>query len=187
MDPSSPSLMSVYEGWAGFNTSLVRAVAPRSSEELAYRPAPGMRSAGEIARHLSAGRINWFQRMDPPGLNEVARHVPEWKQWEGNRFVAEDSLPEDGEGLARWLNLTWGMVEETLNEWTVEDLSRTYRHTYFGQTYRVSYQWTIWRIMAHDIYHGGQLTILFGAQEIDLPDLAGQGGHLTEPPLAETP
>lgn len=188
MAESPLSLGSVYEGWEGFNTSLVRAIAPRTPEELAYCPAPSMRSAGGIARHISAGRINWFLRMDPPGGPEVARQVPAWVEDDhGNRYVKEEALPEDAEGLARWLDLTWEMVRKTLDEWTVEDLSKTYRHTYWGQTYLVSYQWTIWRIMAHDIYHGGQLTIYFGAQGIDLPDLAGQGGHLTEPPLAGSP
>lgn len=41
--------------------------------------------------------------------------------------------------------------------------------------------------MAHDIHHGGQLTIMLGAQGIDPPDLSGQGGHIIEPPLADDP
>ena len=53
------SLMSVFKGWDGYQTSLVQAIAPRSREQLIWRPAPHLRSAGEIARHISAGRVDW--------------------------------------------------------------------------------------------------------------------------------
>ena len=42
-------LMTVYKGWDGYQISLVRAIAPLSREQLAYRPASHLRSAGEIA------------------------------------------------------------------------------------------------------------------------------------------
>ena len=76
------------------------------------------------------------------------------------------------------------MVEATLNAWTVGDLTETYRHTYWGKAYEVSRQWTLWRIMAHDIHHGGQLTILLGMQGIEALELIALGGHIIEPPLA---
>ncbi len=38
--------------------------------------------------------------------------------------------------------------------------------------------------MAHDIQHGGQLTVMLGEQSIELPELGYLGGHLTEPSLA---
>ncbi len=77
------------------------------------------------------------------------------------------------------------MVEDTLTAWQVADLAKTYRHTYWGKTYAVSRQWTIWRIMAHDIHHGGQLSVMLATQGIELPELGALGGHLTVPPLAE--
>jgi hypothetical protein len=46
--------------------------------------------------------------------------------------------------------------------------------------FAVTRQWTIWRIMSHDLHHGGELSILLGMQGIDIPDLGDQGGHLTE-------
>lgn len=50
----------------------------------------------------------------------------------------------------------------------------------------LSRQWTIWRIMAHDLHHGGQLAILLGIQGIEIPELGDLGGHLTEPPVVGT-
>ena len=181
------SLLRIFEGWEGFNTSLVRAVEQTPPELFDYRAAPEMRSVGEIVRHLSLGRINWFHRMDAPGSSELVQRVPVWHtDAHGNRYVEESALTTTPSELLEWLNSTWSMIEQTLAEWTVDDLFRTYRHTYWGKTYLVSHQWTIWRIMAHDIYHGGQLTILLGSQGVSLPELADQGGHLTELPLADS-
>ena len=187
MSETATSLRRVFEGWEGYNTSLLRAVEEATPEALAYRPRPEARSVGEVVRHLALGRINWLARMDAPGSAELANRIPEWfTDSVGNRYVVEEAIPADRASLIGWLEATWGMIERTLNAWTVDDLFRTYRHTFMGMTYAVSYQWTIWRIMAHDLHHGGQLTILLGAQGIEPFDLTGLGGHLTEPPLADS-
>jgi uncharacterized damage-inducible protein DinB len=77
------------------------------------------------------------------------------------------------------------MVELTLNTWSVADLATTYRHTWNGDTYAVSRQWTIWRILSHDIHHGGQLSLMLGMQGIEAFELGDLFGHITLPPLAE--
>ena len=69
------SLLTVYKGWDGYQVSLVRAIAPLSREQLAYRPASHLRSAGEIARHISEGRFGWFQRTFGVSSTEAANLV----------------------------------------------------------------------------------------------------------------
>ena len=77
------------------------------------------------------------------------------------------------------------MIAATLHQWSVPDLSRTYRQEYQGKVYQVSYQWVIWRILTHDVHHGGELAVMLGIQGIEIPELGDLFGHLTEPPLAE--
>lgn len=77
------------------------------------------------------------------------------------------------------------MVDRSLRQWTVDDLWRTFEHEYQGTHYRVTYQWVIWRIQAHDIYHRGELAVMLGIQGISIPELGDLGGHLTVSPLAE--
>lgn len=184
---AAPSLSAIWEGWDGYQTSLVHAVAPLTAVQLAWRPAPELRSVGEVARHISLGRITWFRRMGAPGSVAVAEQVPEWGQdSDGNQYVVETAIPitEDAAQLARWLELTWDMIAATLAAWDVADLSQSYRHTWNGQVYEVSRQWTLWRIMAHDIHHGGELSLLLGMQGIEAFELSALGGHITLPPLA---
>ncbi len=176
MTTTSPSLMTVYEGWDGYQLSLVRAVAPLSREQLVWRPAPHLRSAGQIASHIIHGRIGWFQRMGAPGSAELASQVA---------AKSEDAIAENATELVSWLETSWQMIENTLNRWTVADLAQTYLQPYQGKTYAITRQWTIWRILAHDLHHGGELAVTLGTQGIALPELGDLGGHLTELPLAE--
>src|SRR6516165_2504809 len=89
------SLMSVYEGWDGHELALERALAPLTVEQLAYRPAPNLRSAGEIHGHIAMGRVDWFHRMGAPGSAELARQIA---PWEGERANTEDVA-----ALGKWL------------------------------------------------------------------------------------
>ncbi len=175
-------LMEIFSGWDGYQISLVRAVESLSSEILAFRPIADRRSVGELAAHIAFGRIDWFSRMGAAGSSELAEEISLlWGDGRGPEAAIADSSPE----IVRWLNASWHMIENNLRAWTTADLHHTYLQTYTGNTYAVSRQWTIWRIMAHDIHHGGQLSILLSMQRIDPPDLSDNGGHIIEPPLAD--
>lgn len=177
MSPEAYPLKIVYDGWDTYQTSIVHAVAPLTAENLLFRPADYLRSVGEIASHIGIGRVDWFVRMDAPGSAALARQVA----------AIEDraAIDRDAAQIVKWLEASWQMIEQTLASWTVDDLVKTYRHTYYGKTYAISRQWTIWRILAHDLHHGGELAMMLGMQGIAVPELGDLGGHLTEPPLAE--
>jgi uncharacterized damage-inducible protein DinB len=183
----SVPLATLFDGWSGYNTSLVHAITPLTPEQLAWRPAPPLQSIGEVARHISLGRISWFHRMDAPGSAALVERINDWAQdGDGNYDIVEDAvtITEDAESLARWLDATWDMIEATLTTWTIADLTETYRHTWNGQTYAVSRQWTLWRILSHDLHHGGELALLLGLQGIDAFELKDLFGHIVLPPLA---
>lgn len=182
------SLAQAFEGWDGYQLSLVHAIEPLTAPQLAWRPAPHLRSVGELARHISLGRITWFRRMDAPGSDAIVRQISEWSQdSDGNQHVVEEAIAisEDSAQLVRWLEMTWSMIAATLESWSVSDLSITYHHRWNDQLYNVSRQWTLWRIMAHDIHHGGELSLMLGMQGIEAFELGALGGHIILPPLVE--
>ncbi|HEY2472872.1 MAG TPA: DinB family protein [Terracidiphilus sp.] len=179
-------LGSIFEGWNGYQTSILHAIEPLTTEQLLWRPAPGVRSLGEIIRHLSLGRITWLSRMSAAGIEDVCHQVPRWyTDSDGARHVVEDSVGSDeSEALSHWLALSWEPIHRVLEEWTVEDLFRTYRHKFRGTQYIVSNQWTLWRIMSHDLHHGGQIAMMLACQEIPAVELRALGGHVIAPPVA---
>jgi uncharacterized damage-inducible protein DinB len=184
--PPSTSIAFVFDGWGGYQTSLVHAVESLTSEQLAWRPVDHRRSVGELVRHISLGRITWFSRMSGPGLDQAVSGVPRWfTDRDGARHADERSVPLDNaEQAVEWLTLSWKPVRAALDEWSIADLSKTYRHRFQGRDYLISRQWTIWRTMAHDIQHGGQIAMMLAIQGIESLELGKLGGHIVEPPLA---
>jgi uncharacterized damage-inducible protein DinB len=181
-------LISVFEGWGGYRQSITNAVAPLTAEQLNWRPAPEMRSVGELARHIALGSIEWFLRMDAPGSLLAASEITAWNEdFHGNKYIDEKALSITSQAveLTHWLEISGQMINKTLNIWTIADLNKTYRHTWRGDTYAISRQWTLWRIMAHDLHHGGELAILLGMQGLKNFELGDLGGHIIDPPLAE--
>ncbi len=197
MATTAPSLMSIYEGWESHQLALVRAIAPLTPAQLAWRPATHLNSVGELISHIALARLWWFYKMDAPGSSELACEIPSWKgekvnaenptelrRWAEVLEQQETAIAANRTELLRWLEASWQMIETTLTTWTVADLMQTYRHIREGKVYLVSRQWTLWRILSHDLHHGGELAIMLGLQGIEIPDLGDQGGHLTELPLA---
>ena len=132
---------------------------------------------GEIAWHIGDGRVIWFKRLGAPGVDSLFDEMMHRRV--SSAFADSASQIED------WLNRTWSMVEATLALWTVDDLAEAYQHEYHGVTYAVSRQWTIFRILAHDMHHGGQITELLAAQSVFPKELTMFGGHIIDPPVAK--
>lgn len=183
---TSNSLKMVYEGWEGYRQSIIKAVEPLTAEQLEWRPSPHLRSVGELVRHIALGPIDWFRRMEAPGSEKLASQIETWEEdAHGNRYVVEDALAitDQAAELVKWLEASTRMIEQTLQTWTVNDLQKTYRHVWRGNTYAISLQWTLWRIMAHDLHHGGELVLMLGMQGLENFELGDLGGHVVEPPL----
>ena len=188
MPTSGDSLAMVFEGWEGYRQSIVHAVAPLTPEQLMWRPAAHLRSVGELVRHIALGPIAWFLWMGAPGSHELAGRIETWEADPyGNRYVIEAAITIDDQAgkLVEWLDASGKMIADTLRLWTVADLQKTYSHTWNGNTYALPRQWTIFRILAHDLHHGGELAILLGMQGLENFELGYLGGHIVEPSLAD--
>ena len=105
---------------------------------------------------------------------------------EGNRHADENALDicEDADALSAWLDRSWLMIHATLAAWTPDELTVAYLHTWNGRQWAIPRQWTIFRILAHDMHHGGELALTLGQQGIETFELGALGGHIVLPPLA---
>lgn len=64
-------LSQIFEGWDGYQTSLLHAVSPLTRKQLSWRPASDRRSTGELIRHIGLGRITWLSRMGAPDVDMI--------------------------------------------------------------------------------------------------------------------
>jgi uncharacterized damage-inducible protein DinB len=141
MSTSNLPLLQVYEGWDGYQEALVRAVSGLAPEHIAFRPAPHLRSVGEIISHIALGRLDWFHRMGAPGSGQLARRIAPWVgekadteeqtallRWMKATDQHQQAISASAGDLLGWLEATWTLVEQTLRAWTVSDLTQTFRH-----------------------------------------------------------
>jgi uncharacterized damage-inducible protein DinB len=176
--------MTIYDGWAGYQAALVNAVAPLTAEQLAWRGAPHLRSTGSLIVHIVLGRVHWIHNT----LGVESATIDEWLADSTSgpdsdgQYSVDGSVRRNGAALIAGLEASWSMIEGVLSSWTVDDLDRSFQETYGGKTYVVPYRWVLWRVMSHDLHHGGELAFALGMQGISIPDLGDQGGHLTEVP-----
>src|SRR2546421_1321515 len=115
MTTNAHSLMTLYKGWDDNQISLVRAIAPLSREQLAWRPAPHLRSGGEIASHIIGGRIQWVLSILGAGSTDFASRVAAWRP--------EDALEENPAVLVRRLWATRRVIAEALTHSVGADLA----------------------------------------------------------------
>jgi len=182
------SLEFIFDGWQAYQKSIVYAVKPLTPDQLVWRPAENLWSVGELVRHISMGRVVWFLRMGAPGSDKVAGKIEFWEQdSDGNRQIVEEKIDiaDQPDELIHWLELTWEMIENTMKSWKLSGLSKSYQHVWNGQKYAPTRQWTIWRILSHDIHHGGELSLMLGLQGIEAFELSVLFGHTILPPVVK--
>jgi uncharacterized damage-inducible protein DinB len=151
-----PQLVApLYSGWEGYQQRMVQALAPLSSEQLAWSAAPHLRSVDLIARHVVGARARWLRHT----LGEGGDELETLGAWDDDDQPGR-SAAELVEGLGR----TWDVIAAALARWTVSDLEVSFpnRNPYPGEPEAFSRQWVIWHLIEHDLHHGGEISLVLG-------------------------
>jgi uncharacterized damage-inducible protein DinB len=155
------SLLSFYKGWDSYQDLLIKAVAPLSSEELALRAAPHLRSVGENVAHIISGRVSNFLV-----LGEARDGMAPLETWD-----VQGAPPRSATELVSGLESTWQMIQMALIRWTPADLEDIFVDGQGEDAPRFTRQAIIWSTIKHDLHHGGEISLTLGAHHIDALDL----------------
>ena len=150
---TSPVLDAIFQGWNVYQEQLIVVLRPLSSEQFAIRVAPNLRSVGEIAAHISAGRASWFSWI----LNEGGDEIAAIAQWD-----RQDKSVRASADLVLGLEVTWAMMQNALSHWTPADLVAPIVVPSVGPEHPISRAWILWHLLEHDLHHGGELTQTLG-------------------------
>jgi uncharacterized damage-inducible protein DinB len=151
-----PSVLApLYKGWDVYQSHLIHALAPLSPEQLTLRAANDLRSIGMIATHIVAVRARWLH----DALKEGDEQLVAIGQWD--RADQPARLPAE---LVSGLAITWNVIEEALQRWTLADLEEMLRDVdeETGEEEVFTRQWVIWHLLEHDMHHGGELSFSLG-------------------------
>ncbi len=160
-------LITVYAGWGRYQRRLIEIVAPLSPEQLALPAAPHHWPIGMIAQHMIANRVWWFHGWMGEGsadLMAIAHWDPRDDPAPPQRTTAE---------LVAGLEATWQMIDTALSRWTVADLGHPFPPAAFlteeerqmiGER---TLEWILWHVHAHEIHHGGELSLALGTYGLE--------------------
>ena len=151
------NLLSFYKGWDSYQALLIKAIAPLSSEELALRAAPHLRSVGENVAHIISGRVSNFLV-----LGEAGTEMIPLEQWD----IPGAPLKGAAE-LVSGLESTWQMIQIALARWTPADLEDVFVDGEGEQAPHLTRQSIIWSTIKHDLHHGGEISLTLGVHHVE--------------------
>ena len=158
MTKTNTSLARFYQGWETYQGYLTNTIAPLTSEQLALRAAPNLRSIGILAAHIIAARVVWFHAV----MGEGPADLLPMRTWDDY-----DPIQQNAAELVAGLEATWNLIQECLAHWTPADLDRTFQR----RDGLVSRQWIIWHVIEHDLHHGGELLLTCGIHGLPVAEL----------------
>jgi len=155
------NLLTFYKGWDAYQSLLIKALAPLSSEELTLRAAPHLRSVGENVAHIISGRVSNFLVM-----GEAGPEMAPLEQWD----IPGAPLRSAAE-LVSGLESTWQMIQMALARWAPADLEDIFVDGEGEQAPRIKRQSIIWSTIKHDLHHGGEISLTLGVHHVEALDL----------------
>ncbi len=162
MEGCQPLLDTIYAGWCKYQELLVAALQPLTTHQLSLRPAPPLRSIGEITAHIIAARARWFASPLGDGSHELAAY---------NRWDQPDAPKRSAHELVRGLQFTQDYMQITMACWTPQEWNISIPGEDDHEPAVVTRQWVIWHLIEHDLHHGGEISLTLGIHSLTPPDM----------------
>lgn len=143
----------LYPYWRLARRDLTTALGQLNEKHLDFSPKPGMRSIGDVARHIIDAEAGWVNLV-------VLQKDEPWPQYPPERLPSVQSILDEMErvhavtvDLLQGHDLQW--LDETREIW---EQSFTLR-------------WVFWHILDHEIHHRGEIFLMMGLQGLEVPDI----------------
>jgi uncharacterized damage-inducible protein DinB len=155
------NLLAFYKGWDAYQALLIKAIAPLSSDQLALRVAPQLRSVGENVAHIISGRVSNFLV-----LGEADAEIALLEKWD-----VDGAPPRSAAELVRGLETTWQMIQNALVRWTPANLEDVFVDGQGENAPHLTRQSIIWSTIKHDLHHSGEVSLTLGTHHVEALDL----------------
>lgn len=159
MISGSPFEAAIFAGWGDYQAQLVAVTRGLTPEQLATRPAPQLRTAGETLTHLISGRVSWYHDVLGEGDDAIAA----LGQWED-----PDQPPRNPAELTRGLEATWDLMIAAHARWTPEEAAAPIVLPWIGPAHPITRAFVVWHILEHDLHHGGEYTHALGMAGLNI-------------------
>ena len=154
--------------WRVLNGRIRTTLADLRAEDFALEARPGYWPIWAIAGHLAGTRVYWLcQIFKQPGSETTPFSLTDTDGWEDH-----PEHPRSKDEVLRAIDSTWGVVERWLTDWSASRLTDVVSRPRFdGGTQWQTHQSLLVRMLSHDGFHAGEISVILGMHgrgEIDL-------------------
>ena len=162
------SVTSFYADWAGYNRRITRALRGMSEDDLALRVADEKQwPIWAVAGHTAGMRVYWLCAvLGEPGAETTPFRDPAGYGWEDDL-----DTPRSAEELGAAFDTTWRIIESSLQRWPPAMLDETIERVRGSSRQRHSRQSVLMRLINHEAYHAGEISLTLGANGREPIDL----------------
>jgi uncharacterized damage-inducible protein DinB len=158
---------SFYEGWSKANAHLVDRIGQLGADALELRAAPESWPVWAIVGHLAGTRVYWLCGViGEAGAGSTPFSDPLGQGWE-DRLDARRESHE----LITAVQSSWRIVESCLDRWTPAMLGETFTRELNGSVQLHTRQSVLTRLLTHDAYHSGEVSLILGTNGMEGIDL----------------
>jgi uncharacterized damage-inducible protein DinB len=163
------SIGPFYAGWSVYNERIIEAIRDLSPAELAITPGPNGWPVWAIAAHTAGVRVYWLCGiLGEPG----AEQTPFPDAVTGVGWEDDPATPRSAAEIVGALESTWRIVGGCLERWTPAMLEdRFTRIGGDGNEQVHTRQSVLMRMISHDAYHAGELSLALGQHGLTQVDL----------------
>ena len=147
-----------YADWRGYNQRMVGHLRSMTVEDLALEDGARHWPIWAIAAHTVGARVFWLCHVvGEPGAEGTPFVDPTGLGWEDDLEVVRS-----GDEVAEAWESTWRVVEGCLERWTPAMLGETFDRAGRIGVERHNRQSILLRLIAHEAYHSGEISLIEG-------------------------
>jgi uncharacterized damage-inducible protein DinB len=152
------SVEPIFEGWQRTQAHLIHRVPKLGPQELQLRASPDGRPIWAIVSHLAVVRVYWLCGV----LKERSAETMPFLDPLGEGWEDRLDVPRRSAELMFAVQSSGQIIELCLASWTPEMLGETFTRVREGNLQQHTRQSVLTRLVMHDAYHCGEVSILFG-------------------------
>jgi len=153
------SVALIFEGWQKTQAHLIHRLPQLGPRELQLSASPDGWPIWAIVSHIAGARVYWLCGV----LKEAgADKTPFPDPLDGEGWEDHLDVPRGPDELMFAIESSWRIVESCLERWTPEMLGETFTRDRAGQIQRHTRQSVLTRLVMHDAFHSGEVSLLLG-------------------------
>lgn len=165
---SNATIRPAYDMWPQYDRRLREIVAAMTDEQLAIRPSPEGLPIWAVVGHTAAMRVYWLCEI----VGEDGAHTTPFFTDAGTIDWADDlDHPRGADELADALDSTFRLIDGCLDRWTVGMLRDQIQRRYDGTVQVHTRSSILQRLLTHEAYHCGELSLALGIHGLPQIDL----------------